>query len=322
MKSVDFRNDPMFLRNQFARDGTFEMPVIKKTKLDLDDIEFIGYDKLNEGQTDKIVHFFLDDYKFEVLWKDPEPRVEKLKEYRAILSPQFSMYTEMPVAVQIHQTFKNRWCGAYFQSKGLKVIPSLVWGEADTFWFSFDGVDEGSVIAVSTVGMRTEKQLFMAGYKEMLRRIKPKAIICYGEPFREMEGKLIVVNYAKTNNLSSEKQLIKSITKCVCGFILKGGGAAGGGGGGQRSFPKFPGWDPTKCPGEGYEWRGRGEPGSKTGNWYNPETGEWLRPDLEHPDPIPPHWDYGIRGEDTSYRIFEDDSYAPKAFEQEGVVLK
>ena len=87
MKSVDFRNDPMFLRNQFARDGTFEMPVIKKTKLDLDDIEFIGYDKLNEGQTDKIVHFFLDDYKFEVLWKDPEPRVEKLKEYRAILSP-------------------------------------------------------------------------------------------------------------------------------------------------------------------------------------------------------------------------------------------
>ena len=67
LKSVDFRNDPMFLRNQFARDGTFEIPVIKKTKLDLDDIEFIGYDKLNEGQTDKIVHFFLDDYKFEVI---------------------------------------------------------------------------------------------------------------------------------------------------------------------------------------------------------------------------------------------------------------
>lgn len=129
------------------------------------------------------------------------------------------------------------------------------------------------------------------------------------------------MDYAKTNNLSSEKQLIKSITKCVCGFILKGGGAAGGGGGSQRAFPKFPGWDPAKCPGEGYEWRGRGEPGSKTGNWYNPETGEWLRPDLEHPDPILPHWDYGIRGEDTSYRIFGDDSYAPKAFEQEGVVL-
>ena len=238
MKSVDFRNDPMFLRNQFARDGTFEMPVIKKTKLDLDDIEFIGYDKLNEGQTDKIVHFFLDDYKFEVLWKDPEPRIEKLKEYRAIISPQFSMYTEMPVAVQIHQVFKNRWCGAYFQSKGLKVIPSLVWGEADTFWFSFDGVDEGSVVAVSTVGMRTEKLLFMAGYKEMLRRIKPKAIICYGEPFVEMEGKLIVIDYAKTNNLGQEKSLAQPIVKYICGMITKGGGSAGGNGGQNRLSSK------------------------------------------------------------------------------------
>jgi len=164
------------------------------------------------------------------------------------------MYTEMPVAVQIHQVFKSRWCGAYFQPKGLKVIPSLVWGEADTFWFSFDGIDEGSVVAVSTVGMRTEKHL------------------------------------------------VKPLTKYIHGFILKGGGAAGDGGdGGQRSFPKFPGWDPTKSPGEGYEWRGRGEPGSKTGNWFKSETKEWLRGDLDHPDPIGPHWDYGVRGEKPSY---------------------
>ena len=235
MKSVDFRNDPMFLRNQFARDGTFEMPIIKKTKLDLDNIALIGYDKLSEGQTEKIVHFFLDDYKFEVLWKDPEPRVEKLKDYRAILSPQFSMYTEMPIAVQLHQVFKSRWCGAYFQSKGLKVIPSLVWGEADTFWFSFDGVDEGSVVAVSTVGMRTEKNLFMAGYKEMLRRIKPKAIICYGDPFDEMEGKLIVIDYVATNNLTQEKGFGVPIVKYVRGLIEKGGGAAGSGG--ETSLP-------------------------------------------------------------------------------------
>ena len=258
MKSVEFRNDPMFLRNQFARDGTFEMPVIKKTKLDLDNIQLVGYDKLSEQETDKIVHFFLDDYKFEVFWKDPEPRIKRLKAYRAVLSPQFSVYTEMPVAVQIHQIFKSRWCGAYFQSKGLKVIPSLVWGEQDTFWFSFDGIDTGSVVAVSTVGMRKEKDLFMAGYKELLRRIKPTAVICYGEPFEEMGGKLIVIDYAETNNLSQEKAFTKPIIKYVCGITLKGGGAAGDGNGD------------------------------------------------------------GSNG----YRIFEDNSYAPKAFEQEGAVLK
>lgn len=324
MKSVEFRNDPMFLRNQFARDGTFEMPIIRKTKLDLDNIAFIGYDKLNGKETDKIIHFFLDDYKFEILWKDPEPRIAKLKEYRAVLSPQFSLYTEMSLAVQIHQVFKSRWCGAYFQSKGLKVIPSLVWGKPDTFWFSFDGIDEGSVVAVSTIGMRTEKDLFMAGYKKMLRRIKPKAIICYGEPFEEMSGKLIVVDYAKTNNLSQEKAFSKPIVKLLNSIIVKGGGAAGGDGSGsnQSSIPDFPGWDPSKSPGKGYEWRGRGEPCSKTGNWFNPETGEWMHSDLDHPDPIKPHWDYGKRGESGSYRIFPDGSYEVKAFEQEGAVLK
>ena len=84
----------------------------------------------------------------------------------------------------------------------------------------------------------------------------------------------------------------------------------------------FPGWDPSKCPGEGYEWCGRGEPGSKTGNWYKRDTKEWLRPDLDHPQPIGPHWDYGIRKEDISYRIFPDGSYAPKDYYDEGAVLK
>ena len=55
----------------------------------------------------------------------------------------------------------------------------------------------------------------------------------------------------------------------------------------------FPGTDPSKAP-KGYEWRGKpgSKPGSKDGNWYNPETGESLRPDLNHPEPIEPHWDY------------------------------
>ena len=71
----------------------------------------------------------------------------------------------------------------------------------------------------------------MAGYKDMLRRINPKAIICYGEPFEEMDGKLIVIDYAKTNNLSQEKAFSKPIIKQLCSIIEKGGGAAGGNGG-------------------------------------------------------------------------------------------
>jgi len=79
-----------------------------------------------------------------------------------------------------------------------------------------------------------------------------------------------------------------------------------------RGAAKFPGTNPAKAP-KGFEWRGKpgSTPGSKEGNWYNPKTGESLRPDLDHPGPIGPHWDY----RDPSgnwFRIFPDGSQVPK----------
>ena len=54
----------------------------------------------------------------------------------------------------------------------------------------------------------------------------------------------------------------------------------------------WPGDDPKVSPGDGFVWRGQGEIGSKFGEWYNPETGDQLHPDLNHPLPKGPHWDW------------------------------
>lgn len=218
MTSENFRTNPMFLRNQFKGDGIFDIPLLKTDEIDLEEIELIGYDKLCDNKTEAIVHFFMDDYKFEVMWKDPEPRIERMKEYRAVLTPDFSMYTEMPLSIKVYNTFRSRWCGAYMQDKGIKVIPTVSWGEPNTFWFCFDGIPKGSVVAVSTIGVRKEKSLFMQGYEEMMRKIKPQAVICYGEPFEEMKGKIIKVDYAQTNNykkyytLQTEPRVIPKTT--------------------------------------------------------------------------------------------------------------
>ncbi|MBQ2848487.1 MAG: DUF4417 domain-containing protein [Clostridia bacterium] len=231
MTSEEFRTNPMFLRNQFKGDGVFEIPKIEKEEIELENIELIGYDKLNENETDKIVHFFLDDYKFEAIWNDPEPRIEKLKKYRAVLAPNYSIYTEMPLSLKVYNTFRSRWCGAYLQAKGIKVIPTVAWGEPNTFWFCFDGIAQGSVVAVSTLGVRKEKSLFMQGYNEMIRKVKPKAVICYGEPFEEMQGKIIPIDYSKTNNLNSksvsgDRIYIKKTTGYGFLFNEKGMGSA------------------------------------------------------------------------------------------------
>jgi len=52
--------------------------------------------------------------------------------------------------------------------------------------------------------------------------------------------------------------------------------------------------DPSKCPDEGFEWRGKGEPEDGKGNWIRGEKPfqEHLHPDLDHGYPHGPHWDY------------------------------
>ncbi|MCH9617248.1 MAG: hypothetical protein SP4CHLAM5_07710 [Chlamydiia bacterium] len=50
--------------------------------------------------------------------------------------------------------------------------------------------------------------------------------------------------------------------------------------------------DPSKCPGEGFEWYGNGSPETGKGNWVNPKTKEKLHPDFHHPAPKGPHWGY------------------------------
>ena len=61
--------------------------------------------------------------------------------------------------------------------------------------FCFDGVEKGSIVAVGMIGCKRNKTGFMRGYNEMLNRIQPDKIICYGTPFPEMRGNLITIAY-------------------------------------------------------------------------------------------------------------------------------
>ncbi|WP_134218332.1 RHS repeat-associated core domain-containing protein [Pelotomaculum sp. FP] len=73
-----------------------------------------------------------------------------------------------------------------------------------------------------------------------------------------------------------------------------------------RQVPDMPTTPPDQPPGDGWEWRGSGEPGSGNGNWYNPKTGQSLNPDLNHPEPIGPHWDFRARDTKSKWRLFPD----------------
>lgn len=188
------------VRNEYRLVGECEVPLIKKQNIDLDKIELCSYSgaKYNDVKNkNKTIHFFLYDYRFEHMYSNARKAVEKLVQYYAICTPDFSIYTDMPIILQMYSVFKNRWCEAFLQSQGLKVIPTISWGDDRSFGFCFEGIEIGSIVAVSTLGNRKCKDEFMLGYNKMLEKIKPCAILCYGKPFEEMKGNLIIFPYKR-----------------------------------------------------------------------------------------------------------------------------
>ncbi len=191
------------VRNEFKMTSKYELPIIHQDIIDLEKIKLYSYSntKYNDLRNrHRTIHFFIHDYRFEGIYENAEYTVEKLKQYYALCTPDFSLYLDMPITLQMHNTFKNRWCGAYFQSLGIKVIPTISWSDERSFDFCFEGVEKGSVVAVSTHGNHKCEQEFMLGYKKMLEIIKPSAIICYGKPFKDMVGNIKVFPYNRHEN--------------------------------------------------------------------------------------------------------------------------
>lgn len=307
-ENFKYRTSPFLLRNQFNGMGKWGIPLVPKADFSHDafcDLRLIGFDRTNlenNNHLDRMVHFFLYDYKFERVWKSPDADIERLKRYRAVLSPDFSMYLEMAPVIQLYNTFRNRWCGAYWASKGIRVIPTVSWGAENTFAFCFEGIPKGSTVAVSTYMVSAhgnhedQKAFFMQGYREMMRRIEPKRIICYNEPFPEMEGNLIYVDYERSSwkyqndddqpskfypYICGEKPLPKdSGILLKSGYVLqdkdsfKGMGSAFGGG-----------WRPS--PNKPHDQRFVGEPGEikvwekSSGEIYRTKIGENGRATVE-----------------------------------------
>lgn len=196
------------VRGEFERCGKYGIPLIRKQDVNMDNIDLIGYTKTkmrDEDNRDKTIHFFMHDWKFANVYDKAEKALEKLEQYYALLTPEFSMYYDMPIARQIDSVFKSRWCGAFWQKQGLLVIPTMLWGLEESYDFCFDGVEEGSIVAVSTYARESYKNDYMLGYNKMLEVVKPSAIICYGEPFEEMKGNI------KSIDPFNKKELIQKI---------------------------------------------------------------------------------------------------------------
>ena len=68
-------------------------------------------------------HFYVDDYRFEQLFKDPIKLLES--GCRAIVEPNCSIHDQTPMAYAIYQTYRKRYLCRYLQECGLQVWVDL-----------------------------------------------------------------------------------------------------------------------------------------------------------------------------------------------------
>jgi hypothetical protein len=130
------------------------------------------------------LHFFLDDYRFETVWSSPERLLPRVTAVGATLTPDFSLWRDMPRPAQLWNIYRSRWCGAFWQSEGIEVIPTACWGTQSTFDFCFDGIPSGATVAISSMGIRSsdiDRELFRDGLKELIYRTQPQRLLAYGQ---------------------------------------------------------------------------------------------------------------------------------------------
>lgn len=186
----------------------WQMPTIRNDGIIPKDLIGFKYALTNKDK-DVGVHFYIDDYQFERVWRYPERYTDMLAQYDCILSPDFSLYMDMPMPMKIWNVYRSRFIGAYYQSQGLYVIPTLSWAEPETFEFCFLGIPKGSIVSVSTLGVwgnEAARAVWVAGMDKAIEVIEPEAILLYGN---EIEYDFSGIRVARYSSKSVFKDMKK-----------------------------------------------------------------------------------------------------------------
>lgn len=162
----------------------------------LTDIPLQGFNyALKEQHPENIgVHFFLHDYQFERVWKYPDRYTECLSKFAYVLSPDFSPYADTPKALKIFNIYRKMWCGRYWQEHGLKVIPTITWGNDEDLEWCLEGVPKHSTIAISTMGEGRWANFnsLKSNWRRIVDKLEPETILLYGKDLsKELSGNIV-----------------------------------------------------------------------------------------------------------------------------------
>lgn len=127
--------------------------------------------------------FFTQDSNFERFWTYPHKYIDFLKRLQCVISPDFSIYTNMVQMQKFWNSFRNKLLSAFFQHYDIPLIPAPSWGDLKYIDLYMEGWPKNSIIAINSTGVGRDKRsrhIWLDGYYAMLDILKPIFILRYG----------------------------------------------------------------------------------------------------------------------------------------------
>ena len=148
----------------------------------------IGFNYCRTTKTyDTGVHFFIDDYQFLRCWTRPHDQLPILAKFQGVLTPDFSLYRDMPLPLQKYNHYRQQLLGCFWQSQGMNVIPTISWSDKRSYKWCFQGMPQGGTHATTTIGVVRDKHTqnyWKAGLEAYLDRLQPDKLVIVGTPVK------------------------------------------------------------------------------------------------------------------------------------------
>ncbi len=109
----------------YNSNNIYDIPTLKLEKQATDihlPLKPYGAEKRTNGGVGTY-HFYVDDYRFESIWKDPSKIMKS--GCTQIVEPNLSLYDTTPISYGLFLIYKKRWITRFFQEKGLNVYADL-----------------------------------------------------------------------------------------------------------------------------------------------------------------------------------------------------
>jgi len=123
------------------------------------------------------IHFFIDDFQFVSVWKQPKKWLELFRQCRAVVAPDFSVYNEMTMTHQLWNHCRRQFLAKYWQDNGVNIVSCVTWDLLGGLkpWHIAE-IPKGTYIARTWVGKLIDKQQQLSDMLKIIEMLEPKGV--------------------------------------------------------------------------------------------------------------------------------------------------